>query len=194
MREGVAQRALLGAGPTLCVGKRAATSIARRGVTPTKSYPAPASAEGIAHLLGALAEDVFSLFVDEHLASFWLVGTSFLGVGKMQVEVTRLLPFAQEPNTQAIETRYVSRQALASVAARELLYITLYDALLESMSCEHSARLLATQSAETWIDARLDRIRRQLLSSKRESSTQEVIEIVVGARGRRHAERDEKRE
>jgi F0F1-type ATP synthase gamma subunit len=46
------------------------------------------------------------------------------------------------------------------------------------------ARLVATQSAEGWLDERAERLRRQLASTRREASTQEAIEIAAGARAR----------
>lgn len=84
---------------------------------------------------------------------------------------------------------------MAAAAARELLYIRLYDLLLDAMACEHSARLVASQSAERWLDERTEQLARQLAGERREASTQEVLEIATSARarGRRGAPARERR-
>jgi F0F1-type ATP synthase gamma subunit len=97
------------------------------------------------------------------------------------------LPVEAHHAAGAPTARYVSRERLAAVAVRELLYITLYDLLIDALASEHGARLLATQSAEQWLDERMDRLRRHLAGARREASTQETIEIAAGARARRGA-------
>ena len=54
----------------------------------------------------------------------------------------------------------------------------------EALLQEHGARIVATQSAEQWLDERIERLRRHLAAARRESSTQEMIEIGIGMRAR----------
>ena len=78
--------------------------------------------------------------------------------------------------------RYVEPDHFVSVVVREYLYVTLFDLLLDALASEHGARLVATQNAETWLDKRTERLRRYLMATRREASTQEMIEIAAGAR------------
>jgi F-type H+-transporting ATPase subunit gamma len=116
---------------------------------------------------------------------FEVVSSRFSGVGADRPATTRLLPVDIHPAPGAPATRYVDPDRLAAVAVREGLYITLYDLLVDALASEHGARLVATQSAERWLDDRTGRLRRHLAAARREASTQETIEIASGARARR---------
>jgi len=54
--------------------------------------------------------------------------------------------------------------------------------LLDSLASEHGMRLLAAESARQWIDETKDSVHRQLTACRREAATQEVLDIVAGAR------------
>ena len=171
------KRAEVGPGPTLCVGKRAGALLARGAMTVDRQYGAPAGTSGIAGLLLRLVEDILTTFVRDRVASVDIVSCRFRGVGVVEPGSTRLLPFRTNRSAAAPPARYVSPRTFANVAAREYLYITLYDLLLDALATEHAARLVATQSAEKWLDERGTTLRRQLAATRREASTQEVIEI-----------------
>jgi F-type H+-transporting ATPase subunit gamma len=183
----VLRRAELGPGYTLCVGRRAATLLARRGVPVDQGYGAPASARGIPDLLLRLSQDILTRYVASRLSRFDVISSRFEGVGVDRPTGTELLPFQAEPAGGARAARYVSPERLSAVAGRELLYMTLYDLLLDALASEHGARLVATQAAERWLDAREESLRRRLGAMRREASTQETLEIAAGARARGRA-------
>lgn len=178
------RRKELGDGPTLCVGRRAATYLARRDVGVDRAYGAPASLQGITDLLLRLTEDILNAYVATRLSCFEVVSSRFEGVGVDRPTITRLLPFGAARVEVTAAARYAGRETFLAVAVRELLYITMYSVLLEALASEHGARLAATQSAEEWLEERAERLRRQLASTRREASTQEAIEIAGGARAR----------
>jgi F-type H+-transporting ATPase subunit gamma len=184
---GAARRSELGPGPTICVGHRAGALLGRRDVEVRRFYAAPTSVRGITDLLLRLAEDVLETYVAERLASFDIVSSRFGGVGVDRPTTVRLLPLESKRSEAAPKVRYVSTARLASAAIREYLYIVLYDLLLDALASEHSARLVATQAAEKWLEERTDRLRHHLAATRREASTQEVIEIAGGARARARA-------
>jgi F-type H+-transporting ATPase subunit gamma len=178
------RREELGAGPTLCVGRRAASLLGRRGLA-LRTYAAPTSVRGSPELLVNVVEDVLTSYVQEQLAEFEVVSVRFEGVGSNRPTVTRLLPLENTRSEQSARVRYVSALHLMHAVVREVLYIEMYDLLLDALAAEHAARLVATQSAERWLSERSERTRRQLASAQRETSTQEVIEIAGGARHQR---------
>jgi F-type H+-transporting ATPase subunit gamma len=192
-------RASLGPGPTLCVGHRAAILLGRQGVELQGTFAAPTSVRGIPALLLRIAEEALTLYVTRSLSRLDVVSCQFAGVGAEKPVATQLLPLpapAEAPSpderprrrrvasARAPVPRYVGRSHLESVAAREFLYVALYDVLLDALASEHGARLVATQSAESWLDERASRLARNLAAARREASTQEMIEIVAGARAR----------
>lgn len=181
------RRAELGEGLTVCMGRRACTLLARRGVRVDRSYDAPTSVHGIPQALIGLAQDLLGAYVTQGLCGLEVVSSHFEGVGSHRPVVARLLPIDIPPAIDGPSVRYVDRDRAAAIAVREQLYITLHDLLLDALASEHGARLQATQSAERWLDERTTRLRRFLASARREASTQEVIEIAAGARARRGA-------
>lgn len=179
------RRRELGEGPTFCVGRRACSLLARRGLVAERSYSGPTSVRGLTDLLLGLADEMLGAYVEQRLSCFEVVASRFEGVGSSHPTTTRLLPVERVAVEGSPPTRYVSLERLQSAAVRELLYITIYGLLLEALASEHGARLVATQAAEGWLNERTAVLRRRLSSARRESSTQEVIEIVAGARARR---------
>jgi ATP synthase len=95
-------------------------------------------------------------------------------------------PSSPPPPTKPLRpTPYQSGEHLVSVAVREFLYTTLYEILLDSLASEHGMRLLAAESARQWLDETAETTHRQLASSRREATTQEVLDIVAGAKSNR---------
>ena len=184
VETGAQRRAELGPGPTLCVGHRAAALLDRRAVSIAKVYGGPTAVRGITPLLLAVAEDVLTRYVGERLSRFEIVSARFGGIGVARPEGVALLPLEARQAETRRAARYVSANQFASAAAREYLYIVLYELLLDALAAEHGARLVATQAAEAWLRDRAERLRRWLAAARRESSTQEMIELAAGARAR----------
>ncbi len=178
------RRAELGEGPTSCVGHRAATLLGRRDVAVIKTYDGPTSVQGIPALLLSLAEDVLTTFAKDSLSSFDIVSSRFGGVGNVSPRFVRLLPIEPSAVQHQRRARYVGEDHFVAAVVREFLYVTIYDLLLDALASEHGARLTATEAAESWLDERTRRLRRHLMTTRREASTQEMIEIAAGARAR----------
>jgi F-type H+-transporting ATPase subunit gamma len=184
VEAGMHQRKELGDGPTFCVGRRAAIMLGRRDVTADRTYPGPTGVQGITGLLVQLAQDILTTYAAEDLSSFDIVSSTFAGVGKTTPTTIRLLPVAPRNEDDSRTARYARPDHFVRAVIREFLYITLYDLLLDGLASEHGARLAATEAAESWLDERSERLRRHLLGTRREAATQEVLEIVAGARAR----------
>ncbi|MGD8860685.1 MAG: FoF1 ATP synthase subunit gamma [Myxococcales bacterium] len=187
--EAVRLRREHGPGPTYCVGRRAESHLRRQGVEPDRTYSAPTVVGGATELLLRLAADILGDYVEQDLSAFDLLANRFQGVGSFEPRAARLLPVVVSRADDAPVARYVSAGHLADVAVREALYITMVELLLDAMTSEHGARLVATQSAEHWLDGRVTELRRRLSSARREANTQEVIEVASGVRARARAAR-----
>ncbi len=183
--EGVAYRSQHSDGPTVCVGRRTAAALRRRGLQLERVHATPSSAAGMTHALLTLAEDVLGLYMAGRLSAFDVVASRFRGVGVVEPRVVTLLPLSRPSLVNAAPVCYATLRHAAAVAAREILYVSMLELLLDALATEHGARLVATQTAERWLDDRIQKLQRRLSSARREASTQEVIEIATGARMRR---------
>jgi F-type H+-transporting ATPase subunit gamma len=172
-----------------CIGRRPLTALRRASVPVTRSYGTVTSVAGLTSLLLTLADDVLGDYLTGTFSSLHIVSARFDGVGAFTPHATRVLPMASTRTvTHTTAAPYASAAHLAQTAVREYLYSTLFELLLDALAAEHGMRLVATQSAGEWLDERLENIRRQLASARRESSTQEVLDLVSGVRQRRRHE------
>ena len=173
-------------GPIYCVGRRPRAALARAGMTLKRIYHVPASVDGLPGLLLDVAQDLLDDYTQRVMSRLYVVSARFEGAGCFSPIVTRLLPVEPTHSAKPLRpTPYQSGAHLVSVAVREFLYTTLYEILLDSLASEHGMRLLAAESARQWLDETAETTHRQLASSRREATTQEVLDIVAGAKSNR---------
>jgi F-type H+-transporting ATPase subunit gamma len=173
------------AGRFYSVGRRVRGALSKHGLEPARSYDAPASAAGLTRLLLRLAVDLLDDYVAGFIGSLYVVAARFDGIGRFSPITTRVMPI--EPVTAAAPLRqspYVDPQHLRAVAVREFLYITLHEILLDALAAEHGMRLMASEAALQWLEETSRRTGRQLTTSRGESATQELLDIVAGGRNR----------
>jgi F0F1-type ATP synthase gamma subunit len=171
-----------------CVGRRARRSLERAGVRIHRAYPAATSTAGLPRLLLVLAQDILADLVNGLLATLNVISGRFAGVGSFSPGETPLLPLALAPAPQQnYATPYSRRAHLEAVAVRELLYSRLQQLALDGLAAEHGMRLVAAETARQWLEQSIETTRRQLATDRRESATQEVLELVAAGRNIGHA-------
>lgn len=171
------------------VGRRSRAALLKSSLTPFRTYPAPASLEGLSQILLGLAQDVLEDYLALRIGSLQVVSAGFDGVGHFTPLSVRVLPI--EPVAAARPLRrspYIDSNHLTAVAVREFLYITLYEILLDALAAEHGMRLMAAESALGWLDNTATTTARRLANARSEASTQELLDIVSGGRQRLRAE------
>jgi len=187
VREALALRTESGAGPLLCLGHRAVSPLAKAGVQPVSVRPAPTSVEGLPGLLLPLADDLLALRKKGELGSLWLVAARFDGAGAYTPVRVPVLPVAAPASLPRLApSPYCATEHLRAVVVREYVYFSLYETLLEALASEHGKRLVTAESAHSWLEEGIAATRRVEAAIRRETSTQEVLEIVVAARAAEH--------
>jgi F-type H+-transporting ATPase subunit gamma len=182
----VAQHAHLQFRVVYSVGRRPVSLLQRAGMTITRLYQTPTSVAGLTRLLLDLAQEILSDHVAGQFASLYVISARFEGVGAFTPICTQIWPAPPASPTASIRpSAYVSRERLVMVALREFFYIMLFQLLLDALAAEHSTRLVATASAAEWLKTRMVTSRHQLATIRREAMTQELLDVVSGARQQR---------
>ena len=186
VRESLALRAELGPGPLVCLGHRAVSPLAKAGVQPVSLQPAPTSVAGLTGLLLPLVDTLLSLRRAGELGSLWLVAARFEGAGAYSPVRVPVLPVAPPAGLPPLASSpYCDAEQLRTVVVREYLYVSLYETLLEALASEHGKRLVTAESARSWLEERMAATHRLAAAMRRETSTQELLEVVVAARAAR---------
>jgi F-type H+-transporting ATPase subunit gamma len=183
VRAAVELRAEVGPGPVLCLGHRAVSPLARAGVQPVSVQAAPTSVAGLPGLLLPLVDTLLSLRRAGQLGPLWLVAARFEGAGEYTPARVPVLPVLAPAGLPSLApSPYCGAEHLRTVVVREYLYVSLYETLLEALASEHGKRLVTAESARSWLEERIGATRRLAAALRRESSTQEVLEVVAAAR------------
>jgi len=185
LREAIALRRERGPGPLVCLGERARAALVRAGIEPTAVRRAPTSAAGITSLLVPLVDDLLTLHAAGSFRSLWLVAARFEGAGHYTIVRVPVLPLPAAAGPRLPASPYGDPALLRQVVTREYLYAALHETLLEALCSEHGKRLITAESARSWLEQRIALTRRQVASIRRESSTQEVLELAAAGRAGR---------
>jgi F-type H+-transporting ATPase subunit gamma len=169
-----------------CVGRRAQRLLTRLGITPDLVSAAPASVAGLPGVLFPLVEAIVADRRSGAVGGVLLVAARFEGAGRFTPTRTRILPVAPADGAAKLAASpYVRPRYLAAVLVREFLYVSLYESFLDALAAEHGKRLMAAEGAFGWLAERIEAASRRLGAVRRESSTQEVLEVAAGARSLR---------
>lgn len=181
VKAALEQQQQRGDSPLFCVGRRPRAILARHKIQPRKTYAAPTSVDGLSSLLLNLAEDMLDEFAERRIGSLAVISARFEGAGHFKPVVTPVLPIQpRRVGNPLRSTTYQTFRHLAAVAAREYLYTTLYELLLDSLASEHGMRLIAAESARSWLEDTGRSVKQSLAAGRREIATQEVLDIVAG--------------
>ncbi|MCA9504864.1 MAG: F0F1 ATP synthase subunit gamma [Spirochaetaceae bacterium] len=188
VREALELRGAIGPGPILCLGHRAVSHLARAGVVPESVDRSPSSIGALTTVLLPLVDTLLELRRGGRMGDLWLVAARFEGAGGYTPRRVQVLPVAPGDATAGLApSPWCGRAALNAVVVRELLYAALYETLVEALASEHGKRLVTAEAARSWLASRIAELRRQVASLRRETSTQEVLEVVAASRATRGA-------
>lgn len=82
--------------------------------------------------------------------------------------------------SKVLPTFTMSRQPLIYALLGQHLFVSLYQALAESLASENAARLASMQTAEKNIEERLLELRQQYNQRRQSAITEELLDIVAG--------------
>lgn len=99
----------------------------------------------------------------------------------LPLDINWLHQLQQRPwNSHTLPTQTMSWDRLFPLFIRQYLFVSLYQATVESMASENASRLTSMQAAEKNIEERLTDLNADYRSSRQNSITAELLDIVAG--------------
>ena len=171
------------------VGGRVAARLEEAGQPVGARFTVPDSIATITPRVQELLLHIEAWHAQRHLDHVYLFYSRHLSSASYQPHTVRLLPVdqawlqrvqQQAWPSQTLPTFTMDRERLFSALIRQYLFISLYQALAESLASEHASRLAAMQHADRNIQERLEELRAQFRQQRQLAITTELLDIVAG--------------
>ncbi|MFA5129541.1 MAG: ATP synthase F1 subunit gamma [Patescibacteria group bacterium] len=174
----------------IAIGKQAARAAKRAGLKTIATFESISSAPSFlaARPIGTLAVDEF---VSHHVDRVFIAYTNFHSAMSQDPMVEQILPIIPEDyldatrskNQQGMISQVVfepNPKAVLNILLPKLVKTRIYQALLESAASEHSARMVAMQSATENATSMVDGLTLSFNQARQALITQEISEISAG--------------
>lgn len=178
-----------------CVGARAETLLLERGLSVEEAFGVPDTLSGVAgmvnHVITAIEERLGPKGVLEVMIYSNRVATG----SAYRTDSVRMLPLDRSWFEELARMKWPSRVEpdftmergeLFSALVRQHIFVTLYRAFVESIASENAARLASMQNAERNIEDRLDELNALFRTTRQNSITDELMDIVSGYEALEH--------
>ncbi|MBV53940.1 MAG: F0F1 ATP synthase subunit gamma [Coxiellaceae bacterium] len=166
------------------IGRKAESFFSRLDVNVVGSASGLGDTPAITDLVGVV-KVMLDRFDSGQLDQVFVVANSFVNTMTQKPFVRELLPLQPESSSKQGHWDYIYEPDDSSVLMTELLvrYIEsqVYQAVIENIACEQSARMVAMKSATDNAASLIDELRLVYNKVRQSSITQEISEIVAGA-------------
>ena len=122
-------------------------------------------------------------FTSGRVDAVFVVYTRFINTLRQVPEVVQVLPIAP-PTTYDVPTDYIfepSPEAVLEALLPRFVEVQIYQAILESIASEHSARMVAMRNATENAEEIVDELTLSYNKARQAQITREVSEIAAGA-------------
>lgn len=167
------------------IGRAGSTFVARlNGVELASAYPMfakdpkPSDIRPIVH-------SIFEMYSDKSIDAVSIIYTGFVSNISQEVRTNELLPTKVEGDKAWSELEVAifepGIEAIIEPAVTRLIEAQVWQAVLESLASEHSARMVAMKSATDNATEIIDDLTLEFNTARQAAITQEIAEIVGGA-------------
>ena len=173
----------------LAVGERIVPSLEAEGAPPEETFTLPGSISGITPMVQKLLLTLEELRTRRGIDMVYLFHNRPLTGSSYKPGAIRLLPLDpdwleklknREWETRMLPVIKMDWDRLFSVVVRYYLFVSLYQALAESLAAENASRIASMQAAEKNIDEQLDSLNAQYRHERQRSITEELFDIIAG--------------
>jgi F-type H+-transporting ATPase subunit gamma len=163
------------------IGRKGRDFFRKRGVTISGEHIGLTNKVEFADA-AAIASRLMERIRQDEIDAVYLIYNEFKSAMAQRLMVTKVLPIAVPPQTEAID--YIFEQPPEQMLGNLLpkyVETEVYRALLESAAAEHAARMTAMESATNNAADMIDRLTLFMNRVRQASITKEIIEVVSGA-------------
>ena len=173
----------------LAIGKKGERTLLRRGKKLAASFTGfettPTAVE-----VRPIARTIVDLFLSDEINEVRLVYAEFISTVKYEPKILPLLPIIQSfnhPITQSSEYLFEPNPAeVLDALLPRLIELEIYQAILEGLASEHSARMVAMRNASDAAKDLLDDFTLTYNSLRQQAITTELADIVGGLKALAH--------
>ena len=171
------------------VGRRAAARIEDEDQELHRVMSVPGSSSAISNTVRELVVTVEKLDARRDVRHVILFFSKHQGGAAYNQHTEHMLPMdrnwlhqieAEEWPTNKIPLFRMKRQELFSSLVRQYIFVSLFQAMAESLASENASRLAAMQGAEKNISERLDELNSTYHRRRQQAITEELLDIVSG--------------
>ena len=169
----------------VCVGAKGRDYFAKRDFEIFSEYLSPPESVTFVDT-GKISKPVVALFDEGEIDEVIIFYTAFLSSLSQRVQQKRLLPFETEPNPEAVhggkQIDYEpSPDEVFNYLVPKYVEIMVYQAIVESATCEHAARRIAMENATENARDMISDLELYYNRARQAAITKEITEIVSGA-------------
>ena len=178
-----------------CFGKKGADFARKSGMTIEDEYIGVVGGKFDFNVASTSGQKLIDSFLEGAVDEVYLVYAEFQSMARQEAVVKQILPIpslvemAEVPEDEKAEdTQYLaehicepSTDALLGEMLPKNIYIQIYDALLQTSTSEHAARMKAMENATNACSDMIDELQTLYNKARQASITSELMDIVGGA-------------
>ncbi|MDR1043088.1 MAG: ATP synthase F1 subunit gamma [Clostridiales Family XIII bacterium] len=180
-----AEREMHGAAGIVAIGGKGRDYFKRRGYKILDEHVRPP--ENISFVdTHEITRPIIDLYDEGKVDEIVLIYTAFKSTMEQRVESVRLLPIDIEPDPEVqLADKYVEYEPSAAKVFNYLVpkyaEMMIYQAIVESATCEHAARHMAMDSATSNAQQMIADLNLYYNRARQDAITRQIIEVVSGA-------------
>ena len=169
----------------VAVGSKGRDYFAKRNYEIASEYMRPPENISFIETQG-ISQPIIEMYDNEKIDEVIMIYTSFVSSLEQRVVVKTLLPFEieQDPDMDLLEKQVEyepSANDVFNYLVPKYVEIMIYNAIVESATCEHAARRMAMENATDNAQQAIEELNLTYNRARQAAITKEITEIVSGA-------------
>ncbi len=171
----------------VAVGRRGVGLLRHSGLNLLDALPSTTSPDGTDAIIHRIVRTVLGLYEKRAFRRLYLLYARYRSPGRIEPRFERALPLDLSPWRERTGARTspprlgLGRIALLRRLVDEYTFISLFQAMTESLASENGMRLQSMEAARSNIDESLEDLRMRARIARQNEITEELLDVVAGA-------------